>query len=126
MLYEVITEEAGSESHIDLTEHMLEEVGEDMLEVGKADLPFVIHDETLHLVEHRRVGEVVVASEYRPRGDDADRRFALHHRPDLHRRSVGAEQGTVIEVESVLHISRRVVFGEVERFEVVEIILDLV
>ena len=38
---------------------------------------------------------------------------------------MGPEQETVVEVEGVVHGPGRVVRGNVERFEVVEVVLDL-
>ena len=50
-----------------------------------------VDHQPLDLVEHRRVGRVVVAAEGAARHDDADRRLLRQHRADLHRRGVGAQ-----------------------------------
>ncbi len=46
------------------------------------------------------------------------------HRADLHRRRVRAQQPPVAEIEGVVHRARRMVGGNVERLEVVEVVLD--
>ena len=46
-------------------------------------------------------------------------------RADLHRRGVRAQQPPVGEVEGVVHRPRRMIGGNVERLEVVEVVLDL-
>ena len=50
-----------------------------------------VDHQPLDLVEHRRMGRVVVAAEGAARHDDADRRLLRQHRADLHRRGVGAQ-----------------------------------
>ena len=60
-----------------------------------------------------------------PRSDQAKRRASLLHRPDLDRGGVGAQEAAVSEVEGVLHRARGVVRGNVERLEVVIVVLDL-
>jgi hypothetical protein len=83
------------------------------------------------LVEHRRVRGVAVLTEDAARRDDADRRRLLrHHGADLHRRGVRAQQHRaarrrVREIEGVVHRARRMAFGDVERGEVVPVVLDL-
>ena len=47
------------------------------------------------------------------------------HGADLHRGGVRAQQAPVGEVERVVHRPRRMIGGDVERFEVVEVVLDL-
>ena len=55
----------------------------------------------------------------------ADRNALQLHRADLDGRGVRAQQSTVAEIEGVVHRPRRVVGGDVERLEVVEVVLDL-
>ena len=105
------------------------------------------HDQSLDLVEHRRVGQVeVVPAVDRADGHEPDRRIVPLHLPDLHRGGVGAEQRQRLrrvrraaarrrivgrrrqrlgEVERVLHVPRRMLGRHVERFEVVVVVLDL-
>src|SRR6267143_2268913 len=100
----------------------------------------LLHVQALDLVEHRRVRHVGVAAVYLPRRDDADGRLArLEHGADLHRARVRAQdargrlgrslwrrrQRRGVERERVLHVARRVVDGETELLEVVDVPLDL-
>ena len=65
------------------------------------------------------------------RGDDLDRRLVHPRITDLHRAGVGAQQQTVatgiltFDIEGVVHRTRRVILGRVQRGEVVEIFFDL-
>jgi hypothetical protein len=56
--------------------------------------------------------------------DHPQRRGVLAHVAHLHARGVGAQQAAIAEVERVVHRARRVVRREVERFEVVPVVLD--
>jgi hypothetical protein len=47
------------------------------------------------------------------------------HRADLHRRGVRAQQAAVTEIERVVHRAGRMVRGDVQRREVVEVVFDL-
>ena len=81
--------------------------------------------EPFDLVEHRRVRHVGIAPIHAPRRDHRERRAARQQRTDLHRRGVRAQQPAVREIERVVHRPRRMVRRDVERFEVVEVVLDL-
>ena len=74
-----------------------------------------------------RVGGVGVAPVDLAGHDHEDRRRLRLHRPDLHRRGVGAQQhlGVRLHVEGVLEHPRRVPGRVVERGEVVVVVLDL-
>ena len=64
----------------------------------------------------------------RARGRPRRRRRLRLHRPDLHRGGLGAEQQAGagdVDVQGVLHRARGVVGGDVERLEVVPLVLDL-
>ena len=94
------------------------------LEVGERDV--AVDVESLDLVEAGAVGRVGgVAAVGSARGDNADRRRMIFHVADLHRRGVGAQQGSVFQVKGVLRIARRVDLRGVQRVEVVELILDI-
>ena len=94
------------------------------LQVGHAH---VLPDhQTLDLMEHGAVGVIEGIGAVHPAGSDQpQRRAALLHRPDLNRRSMGTQQGAVVEVEGVLHRPGGMVGRDVERFEVVMVVLDL-
>ena len=98
-------------------------------EVAERDA--AVDGEPLDLVEHRRVARVErVALRYvRPGIDHVDRRRLRLHHADLHRRRVRAQQHLLglaeLHVERVLHRARRMAGREVERLEVVPVVLDL-
>ena len=105
----------------------------EMAHVGRA-----VDHQALDLMEHRRVGGVVVDAEGAARHDDAQRpavgQHLLHvlveHGARLHRRGVGAQHhrravGARRQVEGVLHLPRRMVGRDVERGEVVPVVLDV-
>ena len=81
-------------------------------------------------MEHRRVGGVAVRAIGAAGRDDADRRRLRRHRPDLHRRGVGAQHLGLLalaraQVEGVVHRPRRVALRHVECCEIVPLRLDL-
>ena len=96
-----------------------------------ATLARLVDDQPFDLMEHRRC----VASESMPVGlagdDDADRRLLRLHGADLHRRGVGAQKlaagrpSTPLQEERVVHLARRMAFGEVQRGEIVIVGLDI-
>ena len=97
------------------------------LQVAQGDA--LADHQALDLLEHRRVGDVVVAAEHLARADDAHlgRVRVLEHVADLRGGGVGAQQqaARAREVEGVLHVARRVVGRHVERLEAVVVVLDL-
>ena len=89
-----------------------------------------VDHQPLDLMEHRRVRRVVVAAEGAAGHDDADRRLLRQHRADLHRRGVGAQHqpravGALRQIERVVLLARRMLGRDVERGEIVEIVLDM-
>src|SRR5262245_15955098 len=106
-----------------LMEEPAGEVAQRRLEVDEADA--LIDGETLDLLEHRCVGRVEwIAAIHLARNHDADRWPIRFEGTDLHRRRVRAQQELRTDVERVLRIQRRMVFGEVERIEVIALGLD--
>ncbi|MPM72572.1 hypothetical protein SDC9_119548 [bioreactor metagenome] len=67
----------------------------------------------------------VVDAEHAPGAEYAYRRLFGEHRPHLHGRGVRPEHRVFIDVERVLHVARRMVFGDVEQLEVIFVKLDL-
>ena len=97
-------------------------------EVGERDA--AVDGERLDLVEHRRVAGVERLVAVRAPGrDHEDRRLLRLHGADLHRRRVRAQHHLLglaeVHVERVLHRARRVAGRDVERLEVVPVVLDL-
>src|SRR6185312_13477307 len=115
---------AGAEAHLEIAlEERADELGQRALEVGETGS--LVDQQALDLVEHRRVGLVRIAAIDLARRDDADRRLAPGHRTDLHRRGMRAQQASVAEVEGVVHGARRMMRREIQRLEIVPVILDL-
>ncbi len=122
-------EVARTEAHLEIAlEECTHEFGQGALQIGEGRM--LVHQQAFHLVEHRRVGLVAVAAVDLAGGDHAQRRLVacfqqVVHVADLHARGMGAQQATVTEIEGVVHGARRVVRREVERLEVVPVVLDL-
>ena len=114
--------------HIVDLEEGLHEIDEATFQVAHVDA--FLDDEAFHLVEHRRVGRVPVIAEHAARHEDADRRLFGHHGAHLHRTRMGTEhfrQRIVagLQEEGVMRLARRVAFGEVQRREIVPVVLDV-
>src|ERR1041384_411466 len=89
-----------------------------------------IDDEPLDLMEHRRMRRVVIGAEGAARYDDADRRFLGQHGADLYRRGMGAQHEPravrpLRKIKGVVLLPRRMLGRDVERREVVKILLDM-
>ena len=140
-----IREEAGSQADLHVAEQGAHHRFERALQVTERDS--LADHEPFELLEHRRVAQVEVVAPIDAAGDDdADRRLEGLHVADLHRRGVRAKQrggadlrvGYVaamraprpagdrrVEVQRVLHVARGMIRRHIERFEVVEVVLDL-
>ena len=87
--------------------------------------------EPLDLVEHGRVGGVVVAAVDLAEGHDPHRRRPRDHGADLDRGGVGPQHPLPsvghgrLDEERVLHVPRRMVVGDVEVVEVGPAVLDV-
>ena len=107
-----------------LFEEPVHEVDDGAFQIGESDA--LVHHQSLHLVEHRAVAGIEVVLAIHPaRTNDPDRWRPRFHGSDLHRRRMGTQQHAVVEVERVVHCPRRMVRRDVERFEVVVLVLDL-
>src|SRR5829696_4157017 len=125
-----VREEVGAEARADgfVVEQALHEHLDRAEQIGERDA--AIHCQTLHLMEDRRVARprrlVAVRA---PGRDDVDRRLVRFHRADLHGRGVGPQHHLLVvaepHVQRVLHGARRVRGRDVERLEVVPVVLDL-
>ncbi len=71
------------------------------------------------------MGRVVIVAINRAGNDDLQRRLTAFHGANLHRRSMSSQQVGAGDEKSILHVARRMVFGNIERFEVVIIVLDI-
>src|SRR5438309_5158783 len=57
--------------------------------------------------------------------DDLKRWLAAFNSEDLHRRRVCSQQPVIRHKDRILHIPRRMIFGKVERFEIMIVVLDI-
>src|SRR2546425_2326196 len=107
------------------TEERAGEILDRALQVRQADV--VVDDQALNLIELRTVrGIRRIAPVDRARSDDADRRLVALHEPDLYRRCMGPQEQVVgLDVKAVHRVPRGMVRGDVERLEVVELVLHL-
>ena len=86
----------------------------------------LIDEQAFHLMEHGSVGLVRVAAVNAAWGNDPHRRFAGSlHGAHLHWRGMRAQQAPVGEIERVVHGTRRVVRGNVQGLEIVEVVFHL-
>src|SRR5271163_3398939 len=76
-------------------------------------------------MKHRRVRYVGVAAIDPPRRNQRHRRLLRTHRANLYRRGVRAQETPVRKIEGVVHGARRMVRRNIERLEVMEVVLDL-
>ena len=75
-------------------------------------------------MEHRRMGCVVIRPKNTSRGKDLDRRLFVFHDMNLACRCLGTKQEFRGEIESILHISCRVILWCIQCSKVVVIGLD--
>ncbi len=89
----------------------------------------LVDDEPLELREDRQVGRIELVGAVRmTRAQHVDRHLALEHRPHLNGARVRAHHEVAVDrvdEERVLHLARRVVGVEVQRVEVVPLVLEL-
>ena len=115
---------AGTEAHLEIAlEERTHELGQRALEVGERGV--FVDQQAFDLVEHRRMRLVAVAAVDLARRDHPQRRLVGVHVTHLHAGGMRAQQAAIAEVERVVHGARRVMRREVQRFEVVPVVLDL-
>ena len=92
----------------------------------------LVDGKAFDLMEHRRVGLVIVGTIHTARRNDAARCAVLFHMADLHGAGVGAQHVRraiitlgAVHIERVHLGPRGVVAGDVQRVEVIEIGVDL-
>ena len=104
-------------------EKAADKIGEHGFQIGESYALF--HPKSFSLVEHRRVRSIAVHAVNAAGCDNTDRRlFFVEHVADLNRGSVRAQNIAVFNVERILHGAGRVVCGDVQGLEVVEIVFD--
>ena len=109
---------------------LVEQFGEELVhrgeEIGEGDV--FVDIKAFDLMEKDvGAGRDVFVAEAASGSDDPDRGRIGLHRMDLDVGGVGAKEERVgrVEIEGVLHIARRMVFGEVEPFEIVVVGVDV-
>ena len=111
-------EKARAEAHARIrSEHGAGEGRQRSAQIGHGHM--AVHEQTFHLMEHRRVGDVRIAPVHPPRRNDGHRRLAGEHHARLHGRRVRAEDDPVGDVQGVLHVARRMIGRNVQRLEIV-------
>ena len=85
----------------------------------------LVHHESLYLMKHRRVRGIVIMAVNRAGDNNLQRRLAAFHSPNLDRRGVRPEQSIVGDENRILHIPRRMIFGKIQRFKIMVIVLDV-
>ena len=90
----------------------------------------ITNHQPLALMEHRRMGGVMVGPIGAARHNNTNWRLGGFHGADLHRRGVGAQNlalslGIGRQIESVMFLARRMLFGDVQRGEVVMVGFDI-
>ena len=75
-------------------------------------------------MEHRRVSQIGITAINSPRTDHLERRRTAFHHPHLNRRRMRPQNSRRVYIKSVVHRTRRMVRGNIERFEVMIIIFD--
>nr|AOO54644.1 phenylalanyl-tRNA synthetase subunit alpha [uncultured bacterium] len=127
-------EERGTETHLHVfgLEIVLQEICDHTFEIGETHA--LADPQAFDLMEHRRVRRIGVHAVNAPRRDDADVGHAVQmrifrhvrlHVANLDRRSVRAQHVLLVDVERVVHGTRRMVFRDIQRGEIVEIVFDL-
>ncbi len=90
------------------------------------DSPALVDHEAFDLREHRGgAHRQVVAPVTSPGTNDRQRGPAFFHHADLAIRRMRPQQHPAVNVECVLHVARGMMRLEVERGEVVEVVLDI-
>ena len=119
---------AEADAQIVALEIRTDEIAQAALQV--AHMRGAVDHQALDLMEHRRVRHVAVAAIGAAVADQPERRFPGLHRPDLYRAGMGAQQQRLsvllrLQEEGVVHQPRRVLGREIQRREVVEVVLDI-
>ncbi len=104
-------------------EEALDEGVQHRLQVGEADV--LAHHHAFDLVEHGRVRHVRIDAIDAARRDHRQRRPLRAHAANLHRRGMRAQQPPVGKIKRIVHGPRRMILRNVQRFEIMKVILDL-
>ena len=100
----------------------LDELVQHRFEIGKTDV--AINNQSFDLMKHWRMRLIGIASIHTARRDDANRDAFFHHGTYLHRRRVSSQQVATRKIKRIVHGAGRVIFGNIQSREIVEIILD--
>src|SRR5271163_333018 len=117
---------AGAKTYRGRAEERARKFRQHALEMSHRDSPALVDHEAFDLREHRRSAHrQIVAPVASPRAHDGERRPPLFHHADLAVRGMRPQQHAALDVKRVLHVARRMMRLEVERCEVVKVVLDI-
>ena len=105
-----------------LLEEALDEGVQHGLQVREADV--LAHHHAFDLMEHGRVRHIRIDAIDAARRDHRQRRLLRAHAANLHGRGMRAQQPPVRKIKRVVHGARRMILRNVQRFEIMEVILD--
>src|SRR5215472_17934059 len=71
------------------------------------------------------MGGVIIVAVHGSGNDDLKRGLAAFHGPDLYRRCMRAQHAATGNKESILHVPRGMIFGNIEGLEVVIVVFDI-
>ena len=96
------------------------------------EMGFLVDDEALELMEHRRVGGVRIAAIGAAGRDHADGRLGAEHGAHLHRARMGTKQAFPVaafrriwQIKRIVHRAGRVLRREVKCRKVVEVVFNV-
>ena len=121
-------EVAGTKAHLEIAlEERSHECSQRAFQARKTRV--LVDQQAFNLMKHRSVRLVAIAAIHlpgrnHPQGWRAAVSQQILHVAHLHAGGVRAQQPSIAEVERVMHRPRRMVRREVERFEVVPVVLD--
>ena len=95
----------------------MNEDGEHPFQITERDV--LVHHKALNLMEHGGVSHVGITSVRFTRCNYPHRWRLLFHDSDLNGGCVSAEHYVVRDIEGILHVPGRVVFGNIERLEII-------
>ena len=123
-------EVVGAEAYL----HVAFEIGADELHQAPLEVAHIgglVDHQPFGLVEHGRMRLVGVAAIGPALRDNADRRLLVQHRADLHGGRMGAQDQRIavlvrlFQEEGIVRFARRMIGREIQRREIVEIVLDI-
>ena len=86
----------------------------------------LVNDQSLNLMEGRRVGSIhFVGTEYPAWRDHSDRQLSLLHDTCLHRGGLGTQHNIFINIESILLVLCRMIRRNIQFFKIIQVVFHL-